>query len=933
MKSIYKNKTLTWCLSIAGAAGLLAVPFFMGQPTVKAAIDGRGMYDPADEDADGMSDTWEIYYFGSTEARDGSEDDDLDDILNVDEWNSGTDPLHLDPRSVGESGFVEVSQVEGRLWHTVRLDGSYSNPVVIMGPASFYGGQPMTIRVKNVKTNSFEFQFAEYAYQDGWHTTERLSWIVMEEGVHVLPNGQKLQAGYTSVGRRGGRVDFSEVFETVPVVMSQVTTYNGSLSTTPAQWNVSGSGFDVILRNQEDNVRHNKSESTAWIAIEKGQGLGAAGAFEIGETGRSVDHRWKSLSFGGTLSHGPTFFAMMQSRFGKDTANIRYRNLSNTGVEVRVHEEQSEDKEMIHTTENVGYLVASPGMFHVLSTTGDTDADGIADSYELANGLVIGELDFYGDEDGDGLSNAEEARYGTRADLADTDGDLVSDFDEINFFKSSALASDVGTFQLEQTIAGADYVNPFGTWEVENAKVHQASVRGSVEYTITAESPGIHAVEVDLAPYSGANRSKYYEVVISVDGEFVSRESLEMTEGQTGTAKVLTPWLAPGNHSVCVFIDNSYTFRKAEIQQIRLFSATGTDSNGNTVADWAEIRTENQNGLVRSFAVSKTSPVCLEGKGRFISLIQSSLALDIHKAPNDMWYADLDLDANTPTDLQLTYENGAVVEEESVEWVATNLLQESNFTIRQGDALRLTASNSNEGTSLEDVSLTVEGYLFTTTADQPLVHRFDNAGVQIIDVIHIDESGAQTNHEVSVNVIARVAVSSPVCVVGYERQWEITELPAEAIVQIGDQVSVFDGQRLGANGYSYTIATHTPESKYAVVRLGYSGPVLGSTEIKAMTVRSADKTSVTYGEDMGDGTYLLNMPVIVSQAYVGVIIRCDIYLAGVIYPDGTQSTEIEAVDFGEFGSHTLEFIKAPNVDSNCHRFSVWQDGIRIAYYN
>ena len=227
----------------------------------------------------------------------------------------------------------------------------------------------------------------------------------------------------------------------------------------------------------------------------------------------------------------------------------------------------------------------------------------------------------------------------------------------------------------------------------------------------------------------------------------------------------------------------------------------------------------------------------------------------------------------------------------------------------------------------------MEGNQLTTTANIPLVHHFDNAGTQTIDVVHTDENGVQTNHQVTVNVVSLVNVTSPVCVVGFERPWEVTGLPDEAIVQIGNQVSVFDGDRLGTSGYSYTIATQTPESKYAVVRLGFSGPILGSTEIKAVTIKSSDQTGVVYKEDLGGGTYLLNMPVVVSEAHAGVTVRCDIYLEGVMYPDGSQTTDLDATDFDEFGSHILEFIKPQNAHSNCHRFSLWQDGIRIAYYN
>ncbi len=69
MKSIFKNKALTWCLSVTGAVGL-TVPFFITQSPAEASVDGRGQFDPADNDGAGMSDAWEVHFFVDVTARD-----------------------------------------------------------------------------------------------------------------------------------------------------------------------------------------------------------------------------------------------------------------------------------------------------------------------------------------------------------------------------------------------------------------------------------------------------------------------------------------------------------------------------------------------------------------------------------------------------------------------------------------------------------------------------------------------------------------------------------------------------------------------------------------------------------------------------------------------------------------------------------------------
>ena len=85
------------------------------------------------------------------------------------------------------------------------------------------------------------------------------------------------------------------------------------------------------------------------------------------------------------------------------------------------------------------YCVALYGL-EVGSDT-DRDGDGISDRTEIENGhdytdptdpFPSGNLYSYGDDDQDGLRNSEEIAFNTRIDMPDTDGDGLSDGDEVN---------------------------------------------------------------------------------------------------------------------------------------------------------------------------------------------------------------------------------------------------------------------------------------------------------------------------------------------------------------------------------------------------------------------------------------------------------------------------------------------------------------------
>ncbi len=88
-----------------------------------------------------------------------------------------------------------MNQPDADTWHTVNIDGVFNKPVVIMGPLSFNGAHPSTIRIKEVSRKSFKWQMQEWSYLDQSHTTETVSYLVVEAGAHELPGGTWIEAG------------------------------------------------------------------------------------------------------------------------------------------------------------------------------------------------------------------------------------------------------------------------------------------------------------------------------------------------------------------------------------------------------------------------------------------------------------------------------------------------------------------------------------------------------------------------------------------------------------------------------------------------------------------------------------------------------------------------------------------------------------------
>jgi hypothetical protein len=183
-----------------------------------------------------------------------------------------------------------------------------------------------------------------------------------------------------------------------------------------------------------------------------------------------------------------------------------------------------------------------------------------------------------------------------------------------------------------------------------------------------------------------------------------------------------------------------------------------------------------------------------------------------------------------------------------------------------------------------------------------------------------------------VNVAARVAPSSPICMVGFERPWQITGLHDTALVQIDDDVAVYDAAQADGT-FTASIALAAPESQYAVVRLGHEGPILGQTAIRGVKVASGLETGLTNVGALDGGGYLMSMPVYVGGALDGLSIQINIRKPGVTFLDGSTSYTFDATEVDENGFLTLTFIVPSAGLTNCHDVWIWNDGERIGHFN
>jgi len=80
---------------------------------------------------------------------------------------------------IGEVGTVMLNGT----WTTITLNHTYHNPVIIANSLSNIDGEAATVSVRNVTINQFEIKVNEWAYLDGNHANETVSYIVIEGSI------------------------------------------------------------------------------------------------------------------------------------------------------------------------------------------------------------------------------------------------------------------------------------------------------------------------------------------------------------------------------------------------------------------------------------------------------------------------------------------------------------------------------------------------------------------------------------------------------------------------------------------------------------------------------------------------------------------------------------------------------------------------------
>ncbi|MEM6974497.1 MAG: LamG-like jellyroll fold domain-containing protein [Pseudomonadota bacterium] len=258
-----------------------------------------------------------------------------------------------------EIGKVSFAQANSQTWYSVSYAEEIPDAVVVMGPASHFGGHEGAMRIRNVTDQGFEYQFDEWDYLDGRHMKETVSWIAVSAGTHELEGGQTVSAGRASAQDETSETVALSGFDSGPMVFTQVSSDNGASAVTSRVTGTSSDSFDFLMQEEEANDGEHAEETVDWIALETGTG----GPLDL-TLMTGVDQGFASSGIDG--SDGDLgLIAAMQTFNGSDTAAVRYRLDGSGTIQLQVEEERSRDSETGHADEDIAILTAETGLYEL----------------------------------------------------------------------------------------------------------------------------------------------------------------------------------------------------------------------------------------------------------------------------------------------------------------------------------------------------------------------------------------------------------------------------------------------------------------------------------------------------------------------------------------------------------------------------------------
>jgi len=325
------------------------------------------------------------------------------------------------------------------------------------------------------------------------------------------------------------------------------------------------------------------------------------------------------------------------------------------------------------------------------------------------------------------------------------------------------------------------------------------------------------------------------------------------------------------------------------------------------------------NHVVRHAAANRTSPWCLEGYARDVTMVAVNGKSAADGMGDGHWYAEVPLAAQDGLQsCAIRFEPGHEVTD-TIIWEATNALAGETLTIRRGDSLRVGAWD--EDPAMPATLTASAGGSWALTGRQSAVVAFPDAGTFTLQGrLQNGASGILT-----VNVCA--APGFPAATVdaldGSERT--IACDAAEVVeFETAKDLGSLQVARPDAGSAELTLLPVSPQELGVAARLGDGGPILAMLRVNVIGISDAVQNSLTTQAASSIAGYKLYVtPLTVTNLPQGGRVDVSILRAGVMFPNGSTLRSIFPDDLVN-GSVRLEFLFPVGMPGGyCHYLLVY----------
>lgn len=242
-------------------------------------------------------------------------------------------------------------------WNTFSVDNRYSHPAVVAPALSHVGDDPAHVRIKGLTGSSFDARVEEWPYLNDRHYDERAGFLMANPGVYATDNGDDVEVGRKHVDHQWHSVSFDADFSTTPAVFAMPQSTVGVDPIIARIQNVTSDGAQYRLQEEDAGhpTEYHYDEVVSWMAFERGSDSFGGRNYEARTI--TADDSWTHIDFSRSYENRPVFLADVMSYIGWNTVTVRWKNLTSSGVDIHLEEDQSDDSETSHSDETVSFLV------------------------------------------------------------------------------------------------------------------------------------------------------------------------------------------------------------------------------------------------------------------------------------------------------------------------------------------------------------------------------------------------------------------------------------------------------------------------------------------------------------------------------------------------------------------------------------------------